>query len=104
MLRLTAALSVLALSLPVTLHAAEDAKAANCAATAEIVSLAVQQRGAGRSKPDTTGFLTSDAAEIDDKYDQTIPVLVDWVFALDAAVLEQDVAGSFEESCLAYEG
>lgn len=97
---------LLALILPALPGAvlAQDAKAANCAATAEIVRLAVEERAAGKDSAATAAFLTSDAAGIDAKYDTAIPALVDWVWTLEPGDLQKDVAGDFEKSCLAYEG
>ena len=99
----SAVLSLVVLTLPVVVHA-DDAKIANCAATTDIVRLAVEERTGGASKDDTAEFLTSEEAGIDDKYDTTIPALVDWVWSLDEALLKDDVSGIFEQSCLAYDG
>lgn len=102
-LALPLALPLALLVLP-ALAEADDAKTANCAATGEIVRLAVEERSGARSRDETIAFLTSDKAGIDDKYDTTIPALVEWVWSLDEAVLQDDVAGTFEAGCLAYEG
>lgn len=99
----SAALSVLLLSLPAA-AVANDAKTANCAATADIVQRAVVERAGGNSKEGTTEKLTADEAGIDDKYDTTIPALVEWVWSLDEALLQDDVSGTFEKSCMAYDG
>ena len=102
MTRSAAFLLALLTALPQGVRA--DGKIENCAASARIVALAVEERGAGRDARTTVAFLTSDTAGIDQQYDQAIPALVDWVWSLDPAMLEGDVASVFEESCLAYEG
>jgi len=84
--------------------AAGDAKIANCAATAGIVSEAIAQRKADAPKQGAIDFLRSDAAGVDDRYDQTIPVLVEWVYTLEPAQLTPDAAAAFEQQCLDYDG
>jgi len=97
---------VLSLTLAVlpVLGWADQAKIDNCSATASIVSEAVAQRQNGHSSTMATEFLLTDEAGVAEKYNQTIPVLVDWVYSLEEANLGDGVAKSFEESCLNYEG
>lgn len=100
----SAAVSAALVALGAPALATGDAKAANCAATAGIVSEAIAQRRADASMQDAVDFLRSDAAGVDDRYDQTIPVLVEWVYSLEPVQLTPDAAVAFEQQCLDYDG
>ena len=84
--------------------AADDAKAANCAASAAIVSEAVAHRLADQTADSAIDYLRSDEADIDDSYDDAIPLLVEWVYSLEPAQVTDDTAPAFDQQCLAYDG
>lgn len=98
----TALVAVMSLSAVPAWAVSEADKAANCAATADIVREAVAQRVAGQSSEQAQGFLTSDEAGVDDKFDSAIPMLVDWVYTLDEAHLTEDAAKAMETQCLEF--
>ncbi len=100
----SAAMSAALVVLGAPALATGDAKATNCAATAGIVSEAIAQRRADAPMQGVIDFLRSDAAGVDDRYDQTIPVLVGWVYTLEPAQLTPDAAAAFEQQCLDYDG
>lgn len=97
-----ALVAVMSLSAVPAWAVSEADKAANCAATADIVREAVAQRVAGQSSEQAQGFLTSDEAGVDDKFDSAIPMLVDWVYTLDEAHLTEDAAKAMETQCLEF--
>ncbi|QIE45175.1 hypothetical protein G5B38_06330 [Pseudohalocynthiibacter aestuariivivens] len=97
----TAAIVSLVLLVPASAYATDD-KAANCAATAGIVSHAVGERNGGNTQEGATDFLTSDEGGIEEKYDAAVPMLVEWVYTLPEDQLTDEAATAFEKACLAH--
>ncbi len=97
------ALSIALLSAPLVAHG-DEAKEANCDATTAIIAEAVAQRANGTPRDSAVEYLLSDEAGVDDKYDQTVPLLVDWVYSIDEGDLAGDVPGVFRQSCMGYDG
>ncbi|MFD0858735.1 hypothetical protein [Roseovarius aquimarinus] len=102
MLRLAALALPLALAVPAAAQTNDADKAAGCAATAEIVSDAVELR-AGGSQRDAAAQAIA-AGDTDAKYAEAIGPLVDWVYTLPEEQLTDEAASAFTDACLAQMG
>ncbi|RKF16538.1 DNA primase [Roseovarius spongiae] len=78
-------------------------KAADCAATTGIVADAVNERSGGNTQQGAIDVLTSDEGGIEEKYAPAVPMLVEWVYTLPEDQLNDAVAESFSEACLAHD-
>ena len=86
------------------LHAEEGSVAKeHCAATKGIVASAVEMRVDGKKAKRVKKSLTKGDGAVDAKYTDTVAPLVDWVFTLDEAQLDQGVAEAYEKQCLAFD-
>ncbi len=88
-----------ALALPV---AASETRKKSCAATRDIVSVAMDGRKAGKSADAVKSGLSSGNTAVEKTYVATVGPLVDWVYGLDRAMLTDAVADEFEAQCLNY--
>ncbi|MDU8929997.1 hypothetical protein RXV86_21640 [Alisedimentitalea sp. MJ-SS2] len=67
-----------------------------CAAQADIIAQAVEMRVENKEKVAVTTELAAAAKK---KIATSVPILVDYVYSLDEALLEQDIRTPFEEQC-----
>ena len=102
MIRLTLALLAIALPLQMAHAETKAERQARCAAQAEIVALAVAERENGRRENGAIRRITRARADSETPYTEAISPLVGWVYSLNAAQLESDVAGEFRTACEGY--
>lgn len=77
-------------------------RAARCAAQSEIVRQAVTLRAEGKRENRAIRTITRDRADLDTPYTEAISPLIGWVYTLNDAQLEGDVAGEFRTACDGY--
>lgn len=95
--------AVLALATASVAHAETKAeRMARCAAQTEIVAQALENRAEGRNENRAIRRISRARADLDAPYTEAISPLVGWIFSLNAAQLEADVAGEFRTACESY--
>ena len=100
--------ATLARALILQLAASADAQKEICTVTSDIVAAIVTLRAEGRQPDVIKRSLTSDGVDIAEDYKPTVPPLVDMVFTLDEAVVQdpaaaQVISDDYRNSCLGYE-
>ncbi|WP_297769684.1 DNA primase [uncultured Roseovarius sp.] len=70
-----------------------------CAPTGEIVARAVEARKDGQKAPQTIKAISADMTGDRAAYEPAVQPLVTWVYELDEAALQEDVAGSYVTQC-----
>lgn len=88
---------VLVLVLPAS---AQTEREKSCEITAQIVSIAVQDRLAGRSADAIKAALSREGSGVTGVYVATIDPLVDMVFALNQAGLNDQAVKTYRQQCL----
>jgi hypothetical protein len=81
---------------------AQKLGAENCRATSDIVAQAVVARSAGLTAAQAKARLTEGEAAVGEKFRPTVPVLVDWVYGMEASEATPAVATAYEKQCLAF--
>ncbi len=87
--------------------AIDEKQKETCQITSDIVGSSVIQRADGADVNAVKDiFMTGDSA-VEEKYQPTVGPLVDWVFSLEQAVIEEAdapdiIAARYQESCLGY--
>lgn len=96
-------LALVALAAAGVAHAeTSNERMARCAAQSEIVTQALEIRARGRNENRAIRQITRARADLDAPYTEAISPLVGWIFSLNAAELEADVAGEFRAACEGY--
>jgi len=96
-------LAVLALAAASVAHAETEAeRMARCDAQTEIVAQALEIRAEGRNENRAIRQITRARADLEAPYTEAVSPLVGWIFSLNAAELEADVAGEFRAACEGY--
>lgn len=70
-----------------------------CVPTGEIVAKAVEARKAGTEAPAAVTAISAEMTGDLARYAPAVQPLVDWVYTLQPADLEKDVAGSYVTQC-----
>lgn len=96
-------LSAVALVAAGMAHAETTAeRMARCDAQTEIVAQALEARANGRNENRAIRQITRARADLEAPYTEAVSPLVGWIYSLNAAELEADVAGEFRTACEGY--
>ena len=79
-----------------------EERSARCAAQAEIVQQAVAMRTEGKRENRAIRMITRARANLATPYNEAISPLTGWVYSLNDAQLQGNVAGEFRSACDGY--
>lgn len=89
------------LVMPLAVPAAAQDNTALCSTSGEIVDAAVTARADGTDSTKTTRAIAKTLTGDKKPFKAAVRLIVDWVYTLDEAQLNKEVAASYVEACLA---
>ena len=81
-----------------------EQRAERCGIQAGIVKDAIRHRKFNRSQARATKKITRSAPIKGTKYEQSVDVLVSWIYTIPAKQLNNETVDAFETACLNYNG